>query len=114
MASEPKTYVSGGRVLANPPITVRILRFVENIYLFIGLYIVSLFSLDPYTAAQNSRFNVTQSGKTPNTRARWGSGGGGGGGSWGPGGGGGGGPGGPGRRIGRVDDIRGPECKSCG
>ncbi|GFN17349.1 hypothetical protein AtubIFM56815_004646 [Aspergillus tubingensis] len=111
MASEPKTYVSGGRVLASPPITVRIIRFIENIYLFLGLYIVSLFSLDPYTAAQNSRFNVTQSGKTPNTRARWGSGGGGGGGSWGPGGGGGGG-GGP--RIGRVDDIRGPECKSCG
>ncbi|GAA85767.1 deoxyribose-phosphate aldolase [Aspergillus luchuensis IFO 4308] len=109
MASEPKTYVSGGRVLASPPITVRIIRFIESIYLFLGLYIVSLFSLDPYTAAQNSRFNVTQSGKTPNTRARWGSGGGRGGGSWGPGGGGGGGPGGPGRRIGRVDDIRGPE-----
>ncbi|GCB20871.1 hypothetical protein AAWM_03756 [Aspergillus awamori] len=112
MSSEPKTYVSGGRVLASPPITVRIIRFVENIYLFLGLYFVSLFSLDPYTAAQNSRFNVTRSGKTPDTRARWGSGGGGGGGSWGPGGGGG--PGGPGRRIGRVDDIRGPECKSCG
>ncbi|PYH61927.1 DUF171-domain-containing protein [Aspergillus niger CBS 101883] len=111
MSSEPKTYVSGGRVLASPPITVRIIRFVENIYLFLGLYFVSLFSLDPYTAAQNSRFNVTRSGKTPDTRARWGSGGGGGGGSWGPGGGGG--PGGPGRRIGRVDDIRGPECKSC-
>ncbi|RAL06442.1 DUF171-domain-containing protein [Aspergillus ibericus CBS 121593] len=110
MPSEPKTYVSGGRVLSSPPVTVRVTRFVESIYIFIGLYLVSLFSLDPYTAAQNSRFNITRSGKTPNTSARWG----GGGGSWGPGGGGGGGgPGGPGRRIGRVDDVRGPEGIHC-
>ncbi|PWY79458.1 DUF171-domain-containing protein [Aspergillus sclerotioniger CBS 115572] len=108
MSSEPKTYVSGGRVLSSPPLTVRIARFFESVYVFIGLYFVSLFSLDPYTAAQNSRFNVTGTGKDPNASARWG----GGGGSWGPGGGGGG-PGGPGRRIGRVDDVRGPECKSC-
>ncbi|OOF98602.1 hypothetical protein ASPCADRAFT_204361, partial [Aspergillus carbonarius ITEM 5010] len=91
MSSEPKTYVSGGRVLSSPPLTVRITRFFENIYVFIGLYLVSFFSLDPYTAAQNSRFNVTRTGKNPDASARWG----GGGGSWGPGGGGGG-PGGPG------------------
>ena len=35
------------------------------------------------------------------------------GGGGGGGGGGNGGPGGPGRKIGRVDDVRGPECKSC-
>ncbi|PWY82226.1 hypothetical protein BO70DRAFT_396519 [Aspergillus heteromorphus CBS 117.55] len=113
MSSEPKTYVSGGRVLGSPPLTVRVSRFFESIYIFLGLDFVSLFSLDPYTAAQNSRFNVSRQGKNPNASARWGAGGG----SWGGGGGGGGGgPGGPGggRRIGRVDDVRGPECKSCG
>ncbi|PYH98771.1 deoxyribose-phosphate aldolase [Aspergillus ellipticus CBS 707.79] len=110
MSSEPKTYVSGGRVLSNPPLTVRVSRLFENIYIFLGLYFVSLFAADSYAAAQNSRFNIHRSGKNPNASARWG----GGGGSWGPGGGGGG-PGGPGgeRRIGRVDDVRGPECKSC-
>ncbi|PLB41825.1 uncharacterized protein BDW47DRAFT_122275 [Aspergillus candidus] len=114
MASKPNNlYMSNGQVLDKPPLTVRLSRFVESIYVFFGLYFVSLFSFDPYSAAQNSKFNVVSSPNRSNTRSRWGGSSGGGG-----SGGGGGGPGGPGgfgpRRIGRVDDVRGPECKSCG
>jgi hypothetical protein len=90
--------------------------------------------MDPYTAAQNSQFNTRGRPNAYQDRARWGgvnrTGGVGGGpaaagGSAGPrggsGGGGGGaggsngfGGGGPGRRIGTVEDVRGPECGSCG
>ncbi|RAL10587.1 uncharacterized protein BO97DRAFT_406838 [Aspergillus homomorphus CBS 101889] len=118
MAPEPRTYVSGGRVLGSPPLSVRASRFLESIYVFLGLYIVSFFSTDPYGAARDSSFNIHRSARTPSgNKSRWGLGFGGGssGGSGGPGGGGPGGPGGSGpRRIGRVDDVRGPECKSCG
>ncbi|PYI17085.1 hypothetical protein BO86DRAFT_388343 [Aspergillus japonicus CBS 114.51] len=118
MAPEPRTYVSGGRVLGSPPLTVRVSRFFESVYVFLGLYLVSFFSLDPYAAAQNSQFNIHRKGNPSGPTSRWGLFGGGG--SGGPGGGGGG--GGPGggprgfgpRKIGRVDDVRGPECKSCG
>lgn len=72
------------------------------------------YQLDPYSAAQNSQFNVSRSGNKYGSRPRWGSGGSGsgygGGGPGGPGGGGGFGP----KRIGRIDDIRAPECGSCG
>ncbi|KAL1987714.1 hypothetical protein VTN96DRAFT_2554 [Rasamsonia emersonii] len=107
--SSSRPYVSGGQMLQSPPLSVRVIRFFESIYIFLGLYFVSLFSLDPYTAAQSSQFNVARPQNKPNTRPRWG------GGSYGGGYGGGGGPGGSGgpRRIGRVDDIRGPECRSC-
>ncbi|QKX63941.1 uncharacterized protein TRUGW13939_11113 [Talaromyces rugulosus] len=107
-------YVSNGRVLETPPLTARVVRWVDNAYLFFGLYLVSLFALDSYAAAQGSQFNISASHNNPNTRPRWGGrstgggGGGGGGGGWGPGGGGNG-----GRKIGQVDDVRGPECKSC-
>ncbi|KAE8352129.1 deoxyribose-phosphate aldolase [Aspergillus coremiiformis] len=109
MSSNPKVYLSNGQVLGSPPLWVRIKRIIENVYLFFGLYFVSLFSFDPYTAAQNSRFNITRSENNPRTRPHWGGSAG-----SGSGGGGGGGPGGgfgP-RKIGRVDDIRGPECKT--
>ncbi|KAB8236852.1 putative RNA methyltransferase-domain-containing protein [Aspergillus alliaceus] len=109
MSSTPKTYMSNGQVLDSPPFWVRINRFIDNVYLFLGLYFVSLFSFDAYTAAQNSKFNINRFENHPNTRPRWG--GSGGSGSGGSGGGGPGGGFGP-RRIGRVDDIRGPECKS--
>ncbi|KAJ5797864.1 uncharacterized protein N7503_007160 [Penicillium pulvis] len=107
------TYFSNGQALSSPPFSVRVSRFFESVYLFFGLYLVSFFSLDPHTAAQNSSFNIHRP-KTPSgsrkpfggSSGSYGSGGGG-------GGGGGGGPGGPGRRIGRVDDVRGPECGSC-
>ncbi|ODM18464.1 hypothetical protein SI65_06335 [Aspergillus cristatus] len=98
-----KTYVSNGEVLGGPPVSVRISRFFESVYVFFGLYFTSLLSFDPYTAAQNSQFNVARRGDRL-------------GGSSGSGAGGPGGPGGPGPRIGRVgrvDDIRGPECAPC-
>ncbi|KAJ5288832.1 hypothetical protein N7478_001862 [Penicillium angulare] len=104
------TYFSNGRALSKVPFTVRLTRFFEGVYVFLGLYFVSLFSLDPYVAARSSQFNIHRS-KTSNRSAGGGSSS-----SYGPGGGGGGGgggPGGPGRRIGRVDDVRGPECRSC-
>ncbi|QVM10651.1 hypothetical protein D8B26_005304 [Coccidioides posadasii str. Silveira] len=124
-----RPYVSRGQVLqrylyvapmsavganfSSPPLTVRIQNFIHSIYMFLGLYLVSLFSMDPYTSAQNSRFNAVSPPKRsprPIPQGRYGgSGGGGGGGGGGPGG-----PGGPSKRIGRVDDVRGPECRSCG
>ncbi|KAJ9202959.1 hypothetical protein DTO166G4_5724 [Paecilomyces variotii] len=103
-----KPYISNGQVLESPPLTTRIIRWIDDVYFFFGLYFVTLFSLDPLKAAEESKFNIRRSGNSYNNRPRWG-GSSGGGGPGGPGGGG----GGP-RRIGRVDDIRGPECKSCG
>lgn len=80
--------------------------------------------MDPYTAAQNSQFNTRGRPNAYQDRARWGgvnrTGGAAGGGAAGPRGGGGAGGsngfggGGAGRRIGTVEDVRGPECGSCG
>ncbi|KAH8703757.1 hypothetical protein BGW36DRAFT_369944 [Talaromyces proteolyticus] len=115
--SAPRTtqtpYLSNGRMLETPPLTARVVRWVDSLYLFFGLYFVSLFAFDSYGAAESSQFNIAASHNDPNTRSRWGGSGGSGGGK--PGGGGGGGDSGPGggKRLGRVDDIRGPECKSC-
>ncbi|KAF7591857.1 hypothetical protein BBP40_001054 [Aspergillus hancockii] len=80
MSSKPTTYLSNGQVVGSPPLWIRINRFIDNVYLFLGLYFVSLFSLDPYAAAQNSQFNVTRSRNHPNTRPQWGGSGGSGGG----------------------------------
>ncbi|EQL36611.1 hypothetical protein BDFG_01980 [Blastomyces dermatitidis ATCC 26199] len=123
--SSPKPYLSNGRMLESPPISARIRYFIDDLYIFFGLYIVSLFALNASSAARSSQFNIQNIDNTQIHRSRWGSsrggggGGGGGGGPGGPGGGpgkrpGGGGGGGPTRRIGRVDDIRGPECGSGG
>ncbi|EON67643.1 hypothetical protein W97_06786 [Coniosporium apollinis CBS 100218] len=91
---------------------------------FVMLYLTTLFSLDAYTAAANSPYS-RRNRPSNNPRSSWGRsvgrGGGSGGGGYG-GGGGGGGPGGPGgsggsnypRKLGQVDDVRGPECGSCG
>ena len=66
--------------------------------------------LDPYAAAEQSPFNIrNRSNAAPRAGPRAGGGGGGGGGGHGGGGG-----GGSGKKLGTVDDIRGPECKSCG
>ena len=65
--------------------------------------------LDPYAAAEQSPFSIrNRSIPAPRAGPRTGGGGGGGGGHGGGGGGGG------GKKLGTVDDIRGPECKSCG
>ncbi|KAF9888381.1 hypothetical protein FE257_008659 [Aspergillus nanangensis] len=58
MSSNPRMYMSNGEVLSSPPLLVRASRFVEDIYMFFGLYLVSFFSLDAYTAAENSQFNA--------------------------------------------------------
>ncbi|PGH15260.1 hypothetical protein AJ80_05613 [Polytolypa hystricis UAMH7299] len=123
MSTPTRPYMSNGQMLSSPPLTARILTFIDSAYIFLGLYIVSLFSLDAYSAAQQSRFNIQNPDNKNTNRPRWGSsfgkgGGGGGGGGGGPGGpggpgSGGGRPGGPPKRIGRVDDVRGPECGSC-
>ncbi|OQD76893.1 hypothetical protein PENDEC_c003G06239 [Penicillium decumbens] len=99
-----QTYFSNGQALQSPPFTVRITRFFESLYTFLGLYFVSLFSLDVYAAAQASQFNIYNRQTASNSRSRFSGspgtlGGGGGGGPPGPGSG-------PGRRIGRVDDVR--------
>ncbi|KAJ5198078.1 uncharacterized protein N7498_007195 [Penicillium cinerascens] len=110
--STPKrqqTYFSNGQALQSPPFSVRITRFLERAYIFLGLYFVSLFSLDVYASAQASQFNIYNNKRASNgsrfgvSSGSWGGGGSGGGGPPGPGSG-------PGRRIGRVDDVRGPEC----
>ncbi|KAI9870697.1 MAG: hypothetical protein M1830_003909, partial [Pleopsidium flavum] len=67
--------------------------------------------LDAYAAAEASPFNLKNRAAGRNTSSRGFGGYGGGGG--GPGGGGPGSGGGGGKKLGRVDDIRGPECKSC-
>jgi uncharacterized membrane protein YgcG len=96
-----------------PPLSARLSRFSSDVYNFLGLYFVSLFSLDPYTAAQNSQFNTRGRPNAYQERPRWAGGssrlGGAGG---GPSGGGGGGS--SGRRMGGIDDVRAPECGSCG
>lgn len=53
MANPNRTYLSNGQVLSTPPLTARISRAADNIYNFLGLYFVSLFSVRlPF------RFNV--------------------------------------------------------
>ncbi|KZF19285.1 hypothetical protein L228DRAFT_271527 [Xylona heveae TC161] len=94
----------------SPPLTARIREFFSSAYIFIGLYLTTLFSFDAYAAAESSSFNIRRRspGSGASIRRGWGGGGGGSGGGGGPGSGGGG-----GRRLGTVDDIRGPECQSC-
>ncbi|KAJ5780493.1 hypothetical protein N7457_005653 [Penicillium paradoxum] len=111
MSARPQrpVYFSNGEALQTPPMTVRVRRFVESVYYFLGLYFTSLLSIDAYTAAENSSFNVNNPNYRYQNRSRWGNnispqGGGGRG-----GGGGGDGPGFGPRRVGRVDDVRGPE-----
>ncbi|OQU96629.1 hypothetical protein CLAIMM_02680 [Cladophialophora immunda] len=132
-SSGTANYVSSsGHILETPPLSARISRISDDVYNFLGLYFVSLFSLDPYTAAQNSQFNTRGRPNAYQERPRWGGGtnrlggggttGGGSSSAWGRGGGGGGGggsgsgsgSGGGSRRMGGIDDVRAPECGSCG
>ncbi|KAL2054172.1 hypothetical protein ABVK25_005711 [Lepraria finkii] len=113
MSTPARPYLSNGQVLEAPPLSARVRNFVDSTYAFLGLYVTSLFSLDAYAAAEQSPYNIRNRNRpTPALRAGPRSGGGGGGGGGrrrGSGGGGGG-----GKKLGTVDDIRGPECKSCG
>ncbi|KAK2743439.1 hypothetical protein FQN57_004904 [Myotisia sp. PD_48] len=105
-SSTKRPYVSEGQMLDRAPLPVRIVNFAHAVYMFLGLYVVSLFAVNPYASAEQSSFNVTRP-RLSQGGPRFGGGGGGGDDRRGPGG------GGPGKRVGRVDDIRGPECKSC-
>ncbi|KAL9108721.1 MAG: hypothetical protein Q9227_006517 [Pyrenula ochraceoflavens] len=53
--SRPST-TSSGPGMALP---ANMQGLVDNVINFLGLYFVSLFSLDPYAAAESSRFNLT-------------------------------------------------------
>lgn len=111
MSAPARPYLSNGQVLQSPPLSARVRNFFDDSYAFLGLYVTTLFSLDAYAAAEQSPFNIRNRNRsTAGVRAGPRSGGSGGGG----GGGGSGGGGGGGRKVGTVDDIRGPECKSCG
>ncbi|KAJ6146348.1 hypothetical protein N7497_008330 [Penicillium chrysogenum] len=76
-ARPPKpVYFSNGQALQSapiaPPLTVRLTRFIESIYFFLGLYFTTLFSLDSYAAAENSSFNINNQKNRYTTRSRWG------------------------------------------
>ncbi|GAM87131.1 hypothetical protein ANO11243_051520 [Dothideomycetidae sp. 11243] len=115
-------YFHNGRALASAPLTVQLYKFLCTAYCFIGLYLTTLFSFDPTESARSSPFALrnrspddVRRGKFPQPKF-FGGGGGGGGGKpdgRGPGGGGGGGGRPVGKRIGTVDQVRGPECGSC-
>ncbi|KAI9822202.1 MAG: hypothetical protein M1826_000511 [Phylliscum demangeonii] len=127
MSGPNRSYISKGQVLQSPPLAARLRTFFDQITQIVGLYLVTLFSLDAYAAAEGSAFNVRHGAVSRGRGGRgWGGGGRGGGGGSGPhhggggdgGGRGGGGAGGGGRRsggkrLGTVDDVRGPECRSC-
>ncbi|KAF3917303.1 hypothetical protein AA313_de0208268 [Arthrobotrys entomopaga] len=106
----PGTYLHNGQVMNSPPLSARITRLSESAIQFVSLYFVSLLSFDPYAAAESSSF------ATQNNTAMQGSGARSSGGTTGFGGSAGR-PGsdsrGPGRRLGTVDQVRGPECGSC-
>ncbi|KAF3390446.1 hypothetical protein F1880_009189 [Penicillium rolfsii] len=91
----------------SPPLTVRLNRFTESVYLFIGLYLVSLFAFDSEASAQGSQFNIHNRNTAYRNSTEWGARTSSSGSNVRRGG------DGTGPRIGRVDDVRGPECKSC-
>lgn len=100
--------------IPRPPLTVRLSRSIDSVYNVLGLYFTSLFALDPYGAAEASRFNIRARPNARQERPRWGGGGSarlGGNNGGGTGGGGGGSSGRP-RTMG-IDDVREPECGSC-
>ncbi|KAI9776539.1 MAG: hypothetical protein M1839_009520 [Geoglossum umbratile] len=51
-------YVSGGRIVGDVPLTAQLNGFMNTAMRFVGLYVVSLFSLDAYAAAEASSYNV--------------------------------------------------------
>ncbi|KAF3314956.1 hypothetical protein TWF173_004177 [Orbilia oligospora] len=107
MSTPPKQYLSSGQVMQSPPLTARITRFTESAIQFVSLYFVTLLSFDSYGSAESSSFatqnNAALQGSGPRGNGTAGFGG-----SAGRLD-----PRGPGRRLGTVDSVRGPECKSC-
>lgn len=65
-AAKP-VYSSAGRTLGGTPARNQSLSrpfnfkgIIDGIIAFLGLYLISLFSFDAYTAAENSQFNVNR------------------------------------------------------
>ncbi|EED13868.1 conserved hypothetical protein [Talaromyces stipitatus ATCC 10500] len=72
-STKPKTpFISSGHMLQKPPLSTRIVRWIDSIYMFFGLYLVTLFALDSYAAADKSQFNIASSRNHPWTKPRWG------------------------------------------
>ncbi|KZZ96902.1 hypothetical protein AAP_00545 [Ascosphaera apis ARSEF 7405] len=92
----------------------RISSILEQIEIFIALYFVSLFSFNASAAAEQSPYNVRNRGRTAGRRTWSSLLGGSGSSSWfGLGGNGSAGNASNRRRFGTVNDVRGPECRSC-
>lgn len=61
--ASPAYVSSSGQTLTSLPLATRLNNLTSTVYNFLGLYVVSLLSLDPYTAAQNSQFNTRGPGR---------------------------------------------------
>ncbi|RPB09495.1 hypothetical protein P167DRAFT_548130 [Morchella conica CCBAS932] len=94
--AKPARYVRDGQVVAGAPVGAQMRGWVNAAVVFFGLYFMSLFSLDPVSAAEESPFNVNRKDKGPVARGVAGMGG--------PGRMA---PGATGRRLGTLDSIRG-------
>lgn len=68
MSAEQKNYVANGEVLPSPPLAVSIRKFFEYVFIFVMLYITTLFSLDSYAAARGSPYRVSNSEFLPGRR----------------------------------------------
>ena len=53
------TYFSNGQALSSPPLGVRISNIFDSAINFGALYLTTLFSLDPWAAAEGSTFNTS-------------------------------------------------------
>ncbi|KAH0607444.1 uncharacterized protein H6S33_002478 [Morchella sextelata] len=95
-AAKKPAYVRDGQVVAGVPVGAQMRGWVNAAVVFLGLYFMSLFSLDPVTAAEESPFNVNRKDKGPVAPGVAGMGG--------PGRMA---PGATGRRLGTLDSIRG-------
>lgn len=90
-------YVRGGQMLDNLPVGAAMRRFLNALVVLIGLYLVSLLSLDAIPAAESSSFNIANRGEKKNVRSASGTPGGVAPAAGGP----------QGRRLGTLDSIRG-------
>ncbi|OCL11895.1 hypothetical protein AOQ84DRAFT_386515 [Glonium stellatum] len=68
MSADEKTYVANGEVLSSPLLTVRIRTFFEYAFIFVILYLTTLFSLDSYAAARGSQYRITNGEFMPGRR----------------------------------------------
>ncbi|KAL1301498.1 hypothetical protein AAFC00_005742 [Neodothiora populina] len=66
-AAGGSTYLGGGQVTSGAPFGAKLQSFLDALYVFLGLYFISLFSFDPYAAAEASPFNTknSQAGRRP-------------------------------------------------